>query len=138
MPIRGIHHVDFAVRDVERSLAFYLTVLGPLGLAEVERFTTYRGTEEVVYLRCGAQFLAFRPADEGEYRYYGAGVEHFAIYVDTREEVDAAYERCLAIGATIHFPPEEDRDIPGYYELFVFDPDGLRLEIACAPEDGAW
>ena len=138
MPIRGIHHVDLAVRDVERSLAFYLAVLGPLGLHEQERFATYRGTEEVVYLRCGQHFLALRPADEGEFHYYAPGLEHLAIYVDTRAEVEAAYERCLEIGATIHFPPEEDRDIPGFYELFVFDPDGLRIEIACAPPDSAW
>ncbi len=38
MPARGIHHVDLAVRDVERSLAFYLAILGPLGLREEERF----------------------------------------------------------------------------------------------------
>ena len=28
MPIRAIHHVDLAVRDVERSLAFYHDGLG--------------------------------------------------------------------------------------------------------------
>jgi predicted enzyme related to lactoylglutathione lyase len=47
MPARGIHHIDLAVTDVERSLAFY-------------------------------------------------------------------------------------RELPGYYELFVFDPDGIRVEVACA------
>jgi catechol 2,3-dioxygenase-like lactoylglutathione lyase family enzyme len=47
MPARAIHHVDLAVSDVERSLAFYLAVLGPLGLHESERYPTYRGTEEV-------------------------------------------------------------------------------------------
>jgi hypothetical protein len=25
-------------------------------------------------------------------------------------------------GAKIHFPPEEDRDEPGYYAFFAFDP----------------
>jgi hypothetical protein len=34
--------------------------------------------------------------------------------VDTRDEVDEAHQRCLEIGARIHFPPEEDRDIEGY------------------------
>ena len=29
--------------------------------------------------------------------------------------------------------PEEDRDLEGYYEMFVFDPDGIRVEVACAP-----
>ena len=136
MPARGIHHVDLAVRDVERSLTFYLAVLGPLGMEEAERSPSYRGTEEIVYLRYGDQLLGLRPADGGEHRYYNVGIEHLAFYVDTREEVDAAYERCLEIGARIHFPPEGDRDIDGYYELFFFDPDGIRIEVAYgAPEN---
>jgi glyoxylase I family protein len=135
MPARGIHHVDLAVRDVDRSLAFYLAVLGPAGLHEAERYPTYRGTEEVVYLRFGDQYLGLRPADGGEHGYYEVGIEHLAFYVDSREEVDAAYQRCLEIGARIHFPPEADRDIEGYYELFVFDPDGIRIEVACGPPE---
>lgn len=135
MPARGIHHVDLAVSDVEQSLAFYLAVLGPLGLHEDARYPSYRGTEEVVYLRYGEQFLGLRPADGGEHRYYDVGIEHVAFYVDSRDEVDAAYQRCLEIGARIHYPPEDDRDVAGYYELFVFDPDGMRVEVACAPAD---
>ncbi len=133
MPIRAIHHVDLAVSDVERSLAFYMALLGPFGLHEDQRYPTYRGTEEVVYLRFGDQFLGLRPADGGEHDYYGVGIEHLAFYVDSREEVDAAYQRCLDIGARIHHPPEDDRDIEGYYELFVFDPDGMRIEVAYGP-----
>jgi catechol 2,3-dioxygenase-like lactoylglutathione lyase family enzyme len=135
MPAVGIHHIDLAVKDVERSLAFYLAVLGPLGLREELRYPTYRGTEEVIYLRYGAQFLGLRPADGGEHAYYNVGIEHLAFYVDTREEVDAAYERCLEIGARIHYPPQEDRDIDGFYELFVFDPDGIRVEVGYGPPD---
>jgi catechol 2,3-dioxygenase-like lactoylglutathione lyase family enzyme len=138
VPARGIHHVDLAVSDVERSLAFYLGLLGPLGLEEAARFTSYRGTEEIVYLRYGDQFLGLRAADGGVHRYYGVGVEHIAFYVDTPEEVDAAYRRCLELGARVHHSPEEDRDLPGYYELFVFDPDGMRIEVACAPADGPY
>jgi len=135
VPARGIHHVDLAVSDVARSLAFYLAVLGPAGLHESERYQSYRGTEEVVYLRIGEQLLGLRPADGGEHHYYGVGLEHLAFYVDTREEVDAAYQRCLEIGARIHFPPEQDRDLEDYYELFVFDPDGIRVEVASGPPD---
>lgn len=132
-----IHHLDLAVSDVARSLEFYLAMLGPCGLKEWDRFSTYRGSEEVVYLSVGDrdQYLGLRPADGGGYRYYEVGLEHFAFYVDTRAEVDVAYQRCLEIGARVHFPPEEDRDLPGYYEMFVFDPDGHRLEIACRPVD---
>ena len=133
MPARAIHHVDLAVGDLQRSLAFYLAVLGPLGLREEARFPSYRGTEEVIYLGWADQQLGLRQADAGEYRYYEVGIEHLAFYVDNREEVDAAYQACLDIGAEIHYPPEEDRDIEGYYEMFVFDPDGMRVEVACAP-----
>jgi len=133
VPARAIHHVDLAVGDLQRSLDFYLAVLGPFGLHEEARYPSYRGTEEVVYLGWGDQQLGLRPADRGKYRYYEVGIEHLAFYVDTREEVDAAYRICLDIGAEIHYPPEEDRDIEGYYEMFVFDPDGMRVEVACAP-----
>jgi catechol 2,3-dioxygenase-like lactoylglutathione lyase family enzyme len=132
MPARGIQHVDLCVRDVRRSLAFYLDVLGPLGLEEDIRVPSYRGSEEVVYLRFGQQNLGLRPADAGEHRYYEVEIEHLAFEVEHREEVDAAYERCLGLGARIHYPPEEDRDVEDYYAFFVFDPDGLRIEVFCA------
>jgi catechol 2,3-dioxygenase-like lactoylglutathione lyase family enzyme len=141
-PARGVQHVDLCVRDVERSLAFYLELLGPLGLEEDVRVQSYRGTEEIVYLRFGEQNIGFRPADGGEYRYYDVGIEHIAFEVDSREEVDAAFERARAVGARVHQPPEEDRDLEGYYALFVFDPDGIRVEVFCAPEaegkDSRW
>jgi catechol 2,3-dioxygenase-like lactoylglutathione lyase family enzyme len=73
MPGRGIQHVDLAVSDVDRSLAFYLDLLGPLGLREEERYPTYRGTEDVVYLSLGDEWLGLRPADGGAHRYYGVG-----------------------------------------------------------------
>ena len=139
MPATPLHHVDLAVTDVERSLEFYRGLLGPLGWTEELRFPTYRGTEEVVYLhepvsRAG---LGLRPADEGEYRYYSVGLEHLAFEVEERDEVDAAYSRCLAQHANIHVPPEQDRDIDGYYAFFVFDPDGIRVEVLWWPRETA-
>ena len=137
MPVRGLHHLDLAVADVDRSLEFYLALLGPLGVCEYERYPTYRGTEEVVCLAVGDQFLSFRQASGGEHRYYDVGIEHFALSVDCHEELQEVYRRALGIGAKIHFPPEEDRDIPGYWGLFIFDPDGLRLELVCWPGQDA-
>jgi catechol 2,3-dioxygenase-like lactoylglutathione lyase family enzyme len=135
VPARGIQHIDLAVADVKRSLAFYMGLLGPLGLEEEARYPSYRGTEEVVYLSFGDESLGLRPADGGEHRYYEVGVEHLAFQVDRREEVDDAYRRSLDMGANVHHPPEADRDIEGYYALFVFDPDGMRVEVFSRGED---
>jgi glyoxylase I family protein len=136
MPISGIHHVDLAVRDLERSLAFYRDVFGPLGATEAWRYPSYRGSEEVVYLRLGGQYLGLRPADGGEHRYHDVGIEHLAVFVESREEVNRTYDRCAELGARIHFPPQEDRDEPTYWAFFFFDPDGFRIEVAYWPREG--
>ncbi len=138
MPARKIQHVDLAVANVERSLGFYRMLLEPLGLTEYDRAPTYRGTEEVIYLRFGRSFLGLRPADGGSYRHYDVGLEHLAFQVDTREEVDEAHERCVSARATIESPPEEhyrDNDEEDYYAFFVFDPDGIRVEVVCDRTD---
>jgi catechol 2,3-dioxygenase-like lactoylglutathione lyase family enzyme len=135
VPITGLHHLDLAVSDPQRSLSFYLDLLGPLGAEEAFRYPTYRGSEEVVYLRLGDQYLGLRPADGGEHRYYEVGIEHLAVFVDHREEVDQSYTRSLELGARVHFPPQEDRDEPGYWAFFVFDPDGFRVEVAHWPRE---
>ena len=135
MPARGIQHVDLAVGDVERSVAFYREVLGPLGLEEKYRVPTYRGTEEVIYLEYGVQGFGLRPADGGVHRYYEVGIEHIAFEVDTRDEVDEAYRRCVAADGTIQSPPEPHyvEDGEDYYAFFAFDPDGIRIEVFAWP-----
>ena len=133
MPAPAIQHVDLCVADVERSRAFYLELLGPAGLVEDVLFRSYRGTEDIVYLRIGEQNLGLRPADGGRHSYYDVGLEHLAFEVERREQVDEAYERAVALGAEVHFPPEVDADLDDYYAFFVFDPDGLRIEVFWAP-----
>ena len=48
--IVGLGHVDLVCRDLERSLAFYAAVFGPLGLQEPVLFEGERG-ESIHYLR---------------------------------------------------------------------------------------
>lgn len=132
MPLRGLQHVDLAVADVERSLAFYCAILEPLGLRERFRVPTYRGTEDVVYLECGVQGFGLRPADGGGFRHYDVGLEHIAFEVDSRVEVDEAYERCLSAAGEIQSPPAQHYvDDEDYYAFFAFDPDGIRMEVFC-------
>ena len=73
----------------------------------------------------GRSFLGLRPADGGTYRHYDAGLEHLAFQVDSRDEVDEAYQRCISAGSAIESPPQEhyvDVEREDYYAFFVFDP----------------
>ena len=99
------------------------------GRRDSMKSTTHAESGPSVYLSFGDEWLGLRPADGGTHRDYGVGLEHLAFEVDTSEEVDAAHQRCLQRGDRIHHPPEQDSDIPGYYAFFVFDPDGLRIEV---------
>lgn len=129
----GIQHVDLCVSDVGRSAQFYLSLLGPLGMREDVRMPSWRGSEEILYLRFGEQDLGLRPADGGAHRPYQVGIEHLAFQVATRADVDAAFARAQRLGARIHRIPALDPHIRDYYSCFVFDPDSIRVEIFCAP-----
>ena len=54
----------------------------------------------------------------------------------TRRPRSEAHARASSSGAKIHYPPEEDNDEPGYYAFFVFDPDGIRIEVFSWTSEG--
>ena len=105
MPARGgIHHLDIAVADPARSIAFYLDLLGPLGWRETIRYPTYRGSEDVVYLGPGMPAFGIRQADGGAHEYYHVGVEHFA-----SKSTSAPRSRKRTIGASHAEPRSTSR-----------------------------
>jgi catechol 2,3-dioxygenase-like lactoylglutathione lyase family enzyme len=130
----GLGHVDLVCRDLERSLAFYAAVLGPLGLEPPHLVDGERG-ETIHYLRfpvAGSGSLGLRQAlEEQEYALYAPGLHHLALAVETREDVDAVHAAAEAAGADVLHPPrlwpQYHRD---YYATFFLDPDGFRLEVA--------
>jgi glyoxylase I family protein len=134
----GLGHVDLVCRDLERSLAFYAAVFGPLGLAVETPFLVdgERG-EQIHYLRfpaAGSGSLGLRQAlDEQAFLLYAPGLHHVAFTVETKPDVDAAYELAVAADATILHPPRRWPDYhPDYYAAFFLDPDGFRLEVSSA------
>ena len=132
----GLGHVDLVCTDLERSLAFYLAVLGELGLADTGRFRGERG-ETIHYLRFPRQnsgSIGLRPAlKEQEFELYAPGLHHLALTVERTADVDLAYESAVAAGAEIlHAPRLWPVYHPDYYATFFLDPDGFRLEVAGA------
>ncbi len=132
----GLGHVDLVCRDLERSLAFYGAVLGPLGLEEPVLFPGERG-EQIHYLRfpgAGSGSLGLRQAqEERQFELYAPGLHHLAFAVETRADVDAAHAAAVAAGADVlHAPRLFPQYRADFYATFFRDPDGFRIEVATA------
>ena len=136
----GLGHVDLVCRDLERSLAFYAAVFGPLGLEEPFLVEGERD-EQIHYLRfpaAGSGSIGLRRAfEEQEFELYAPGLHHLALAVESRADVDAAHAAAVTAGAEVlHAPREWPRYHPAYYATFFLDPDGFRLEVASARDAG--
>ena len=133
----GLGHLDLVCRDLERSLAFYLAVLGPLGLEPPVLFEGERG-EQIHYLRFptpGSGSLGLRqasgPEAEQPFELYAPGLHHVAFAVETNNDVVAAHAAAVAAGAEIlHAPRVFPQYGPDFYATFFLDPDGFRVEVA--------
>ena len=110
-------HVKIVVRDAEKSVTFYKTVLDPLAIPPL--WESDRGAQF-------ANLVVF--ADEQP-----SGPVHIAFVADSREQVDAFHHAGVGAGY-------EDNGAPGvreqyssneagrYYAAFLLDPDGNNVE----------
>jgi catechol 2,3-dioxygenase-like lactoylglutathione lyase family enzyme len=131
---RGVHHVDLVVSSIERSLPFYQGLLGPLGYYQVTEVEGERG-ETIWYLSGPGTALGLREAqtESGPHDRYAVGFHHLAFEADSRAQVDERAEWLRAQGAQFESEPQEYTYMPGYYAVFFYDPDGLKLEIVHVP-----
>ena len=134
--IVGLGHVDLVCRELERSLAFYAAVFGPLGLEEPFLVDGERG-EQIHYLRfplAGSGSLGLRQALEAQrFELYAPGLHHLALAVESASDVDDSHAAAVAAGAEIlHAPRLWPQYHPEYYATFFLDPDGFRIEVATA------
>ena len=123
-----IDHVGLSVTDFERTKAFYLKALAPLGYALLMEFPD------------GGGVAGFGQDGKPDFWIDGAGKPspklHVAITARNRADVDAFYQAALAAGG-------KDNGKPGlrphyhesYYGAFILDPDGHNIEaVSHAPE----
>ena len=132
----GLGHVYLVCRDLDRSLAFYANVFGPVGLAEPFLVEGERG-ERIHYLRFpspGSGSLGLRQVlEEQEFVLYAPGLHHLALTVESHEDVDGVHSRVVeADGEVLHPPRLWPEYHPAYYAVFFLDPDGFRIEVATA------
>ena len=119
-----LDHIGLQAKDVEASLAFYLRTFGAIGMREVMRFPY--GDSMAVGLSGpdGVPDFWLGPPTGDETREL-----HVAFGAPDRAAVDAVHE--AAVGAEVevlHAPREWPEYHPGYYAVFLRDPDGHNVE----------
>lgn len=138
----AIGHVRLTVTDAHRSKAFYSWLLGAGALRT--DFTHLWGDPSVredpdrVYGGCsftvGRQVLGLRPVAPAEDRFDAdrVGLDHLALTVGSRDELEAAAQRLAAAGVE----HGQVRDLPAFWVtiLSVQDPDGINLELSAPLE----
>lgn len=121
--------VTLGVVDVVRSTAFYQRLGWPLSSASVQGDVSFFRTAGGLLAVWGASALADDagvPPPVGGFR----GVA-LAVNVDSRDDVDAAFETVVAAGGSVVKPPQET--FYGGYAGYFADPDGHVWEVAHNP-----
>ena len=111
-----IAHTTLHVSDYEKSKAFYVQALAPLG------YTNNMEEGEA------AGFNDGKNTDFWMVRMDPVVPTHLAFEARGREEVEAFYKAALSAGATDNGSPGYRDYWRGYYAAFVYDPDGHNIE----------
>jgi catechol 2,3-dioxygenase-like lactoylglutathione lyase family enzyme len=122
-----IDHLGVQAASVEASLVFYLETFAAIGLREAMRFPY--GDSFVVGMSGADGIPGFwlSPAAGPETREL-----HVAFSAPDRHAVDAVYQAALTAGTEVlHAPREWPEYHPGYYAVFLRDPDGHNVEAVC-------
>src|SRR3954447_22453794 len=139
--MEAIDHLDLVVSDFDRSLAFYTELLQPLGYVRHGQIEGERG-EKVVYVGrpggYGSVSIRQKQSDAHEVPYdrYAIGIHHICFSATNRATVDDRARWLRENGHEIESGPEEYGYTPGYYAVFFYDPDGIKLEILHRPREG--
>jgi catechol 2,3-dioxygenase-like lactoylglutathione lyase family enzyme len=118
-----LHHVSFAVADLQRSAAFYDVALGALGFVRVwvDRTAIGYGTAQ------GQDLFAIKLNTGGAVA--PSPGFHLAFEAPSREAVERFYTDAMANGGQDNGAPGlRPAYGPNYFAAFVIDPDGYRIE----------
>ena len=113
----GLTHVAIAVRDLDRTEAFYATIFGARVVYRDEGFLQMQtpGSRDV---------LVFEKNERQAGK--AGGVLHFGFRLTQEKDIAAAREAVKEAGGKI---TETGEFIPGEPYLFAKDPDGYTIEI---------
>ena len=132
-----LDHLDLVVSSIDRSLPFYRELLRPLGWRWVHEVEGERGeTIHYLFRRDGRASIGLRARQsEGPLPHdrYAVGIHHLAINGGSRRAVDRAARWARERDVEIESGPQEYAYQPGYYAVFLYDPDGIKIEVMSRP-----
>lgn len=116
-----LDHIGFDVKDIQRSKAFYLKALQPLGYELFMEWEKWVGLsvngKPDFWIREGS--LVNPPL-------------HIAFRADSRTIVDQFYQAAMAAGGKDNGKPGiREQYHPNYYGAFIIDLDGHNIEAVC-------
>jgi lactoylglutathione lyase len=123
LTVSSITHVAIRVKDIERSLSFYV---GKLGFTEMLRLTR-DGRLWLIYLRItDDQYLEIFPDGEGERaaEREAVGYNHMCLAVP---DIEKTVRELEALGIEMIRPKIKGAD--GNWQTWIEDPDGHRIEL---------
>jgi catechol 2,3-dioxygenase-like lactoylglutathione lyase family enzyme len=122
-----IDHLGLQAADVDASATFYLEVFAPIGIQEAMRFPHPDGSAVVGLAGPdGMPDFWLSPVIPAGRQTREA---HVSFRAPDRAAVDAVHEAAVKAGAEVlHAPREWPEYHPGYYAVFLRDPDGHNVE----------
>ena len=121
MKTNGFYHIQIAVSDLERSLAFYTGLLG----MEI----AFREGDHLVFLRTpGAPDLLTLNSDADRGGTAISGLQHFGFSLP-RDQHEQAVAEAKAFGAEVLSTGRRGGD-DGEPYVYLNDPDGYTIELS--------
>jgi len=136
MPIsKGFNHVATLSTDLDRHAEWWGKVFGATVSFTMEKQDDHPRMF-ILDVGGGAALNVFEVTEDeiiGERRRQGGrgAIDHFAIAVDSREELEAVKQRLVDVGADIG----EIQQLGPEWSLFFRDVDGMELEVCCHADD---
>ena len=145
---RGVHHLALCTDDMKKTVDFYVDVLG-MPLVHAMRVPPGLGT--------GPENRGNPPYEEVRHYFFDMGNDSLLAFFeiprgkepDGNRNAIGAMQHCAFTLTGSRFREIEARlkahaidyigpipQLPGLVGIYFYDPNGIRLEFACQPEDG--
>ncbi|MGG3836393.1 VOC family protein [Paenibacillus thiaminolyticus] len=123
-----LHHVEFNVSDLERSIAFWGWLLKELGYEEFQRWpegiSWKQGDTYLVFVQTEGRFL------DHPYHRKRTGLNHIAFHAESKTRVDELRSMLEERGVPMLYPDRYPyAGGSGHYAVFFEDPDRMKVEI---------